>query len=172
MLTSINEIGRYIEYMSGEDSLKRVVHVKSDDGISISIEDLFVYAQELADLKNDYPDIFINAKKSINQPIASSNQHQLTDPVEIIQQLTEKMKSTSLLIPDRARLTALIEVLQGKTLADAYRTANTNTKTENSNALTKQGRKYCDEAHKIAATKLAVFFDIGITSRKKIKLSP
>ena len=96
MLTSINEIGRYIEYISGEDSLKRVVHVKSDDGISISIEDLFVYEQELADLKNDYPDIFINAEKAINQPSASSNQHQLTDPAEIIRQLTKKLHISDL----------------------------------------------------------------------------
>lgn len=143
------------------------MHVKADDGLSISIDDLFVYERDLADLESRKPEIFahlVNAEEIIEQHGVSPEQQitKLTDHGEIIRNIKNAMRTVTLKPKEGQYIKALLARLEGKPFKDCYLEANPKTQSEEPKTWLDQGKRYCMEAHTTVAKKMGINFDIDI----------
>lgn len=137
------------------------------ENICISIDDLFVYENDLADIEDQKPDIFVHIIKSEeaaeHHNTSSCQQIQkLIDPSEIIQQIESTLPTIALSPKERRYITALLERLSGKTYKDCYLEANKNTQSDDPKTWLDQGKRYCNNAHKIVKEKMKIDFEISL----------
>jgi hypothetical protein len=150
-----------------DDKISRLIWLTLAPNTRISIEDLFVYENDFADLESRNPDIFvnwINPEKVIEPQSASADQPiaKLTNPAEIIRQISEKMSAITLTHKESQYIKALLARLDGKTFKECYLEANPKTQSSEPKTLLDQGKRYCKEAPRIVKEKMKIDFDISI----------
>ena len=128
--------------------------------VKIFKEDLFFDEDNLPNSKaimNSRPIIQdkVNADETVSQV--------LTDKKQITPLIENKLRiNLGLTGPERRYLVALVERLKGATFESCYGIANPDTQMRDQRNLNKQGREYCEKAHKVAQIKMGVNFDFNI----------